>query len=253
MRNIRLVLEYEGTDFSGWQTQANGRSVQEEVTKVLAQVLQESVNLIGAGRTDAGVHAVGQAANFRTTSTMALPALRHALDGLLPSDVAVRAMDEVHSGFHARFDATSRSYSYHISTVPSALQRRFTWHVRHRLDTSAFDRIAPLIAGEHDFAAFCKSGSDVNHHRCTVMDSVWEGSHETLVYRITANRFLYGMVRALVGTMVDMARGHIPLSAFGDILASGDRSRAGGAAPPHGLILESVRYGEMPASPQHND
>jgi tRNA pseudouridine38-40 synthase len=242
MRNIKLTLEYDGTDFVGWQTQSNGRSVQEEVAKVLQQVLQEKVTLNGAGRTDSGVHARGQVASFLTASSLDLDSIRNALNGMLPDDACVLAVEEVPEQFRARHDATSRVYRYSISLKPIAIGRKYQWYVKYTLDLGAMTAIAETILGEHDFESFCKYDSDANHYRCTVTKSEWTASPSGLVYEVRANRFLRGMVRALVGTMVDVGRGHTPAPAFPEIMTAKDRARAGMAAPAHGLCLEEVMY-----------
>lgn len=242
MRNLRLLIEYDGTDFVGWQIQATGRSIQGEITRAVEQVVQGSVNLIGAGRTDAGVHARGQVANFRTESGIQATALHAALNGLLPPDIRVHGVTEVAESFHARYDARERRYRYFIGRIPAAIGRQYRWFVRTALDLGAMNRTAAAIVGEHDFGAFCKSTAAVEHHRCVVAFAGWESGEGLLVFEIRSNRFLHGMVRALVGTMVDVGRGFTAEAEFGDILKSGDRSRAGMAAPPHGLVLEEVVY-----------
>jgi tRNA pseudouridine38-40 synthase len=242
MRHLKMTLEYDGTGFVGWQTQANGRSVQEEIRKVLEQVTQESVNLIGAGRTDAGVHARGQVAAFRTGCTIGCGSLLGALNGLLPEDICVRSVEEAPEGFHPRYDARQRFYRYVLSLSPSAIHRRFQWYVKYDLNAQLMQSVAAEVTGDHDFESFCKAAAEVHHYRCTVVHSAWHQEGERLVYEVRANRFLHGMVRALVGTMVDMGRGYLPPDAFARILEARDRRKAGMAAPPHGLFLEEVSY-----------
>jgi tRNA pseudouridine38-40 synthase len=242
MRNLKLVVEYDGTNFVGWQIQANGRSVQQEITNVLEQVLQEHITLIGAGRTDSGVHARGQVANFRTGSVLGTGSILSALNGILPDDIFVHSIEEVPESFHARFDARERAYRYFVSLRQLAIGRQYSWFVRYDLDVALMNRIAVRLVGDHDFESFCKFAADVDHYRCTVVTSRWIASPESLEYEIRANRFLHGMVRALVGTMVDIGRGYIPESSFEEIMAARDRRRAGMAAPPHGLFLEEVLY-----------
>lgn len=244
MRNIRLLVEYDGTGFVGWQIQREGRSVQGEILRVLGEVLQEHVNLIGAGRTDAGVHATGQVANFRTRSGMASSRLQRALNGLLPEDIRVHRVEDVPEAFHARFDARERRYRYTIATTPLAVGRQYCWQIGYALDRAVLPRLAALLPGDGEFGAFCKSAADVEHTRCTVTDAVWTWAGDRLTFRIGANRFLHGMVRALVGTMVDVARGYTPEGEFSAIMTSGDRSRAGMAAPACGLVLERVLYAD---------
>ncbi|MEK9138481.1 MAG: tRNA pseudouridine(38-40) synthase TruA, partial [Bacteroidota bacterium] len=224
MRNIKLTIEYDGTDFVGWQTQANGRSVQEEITKVLQQVVQEKVSLNGAGRTDSGVHARGQVANFFTSSSLEVYSILNALNGMLPDDVCVHAVEEVPEKFHARYSARGRVYRYYISLKPLAIGRQYKWFVKYSLDVDAMTNIAQMIIGEHDFESFCNYAADVEHCRCAVTGSCWMQQSGGLVYEVKANRFLHGMVRALVGTMVNIGRGYTPAAAFPEIMAAKDRT-----------------------------
>jgi tRNA pseudouridine38-40 synthase len=242
MRDLKLIIEYDGTNFVGWQIQANGRSVQEEITKVLVQVLQEPINLIGSGRTDSGVHARGQAASFRTNAELGVGSILSALNGMLPDDIYVHSVEDVPAGFNARYSARERVYRYYITLKPTAIGRQYQWFVKYDLNVPLMNEVASLIVGEHDFESFCKYDAEVEHYRCTIMKSAWSEPPGTLVYEIRGNRFLHGMVRALVGTMVDVGRGYIPASSFVDIMAAHDRRKAGMASPPHGLFLEEVLY-----------
>lgn len=242
MRNIKLLLEYDGTDFVGWQAQAIGRTVQEELVKAIHQLLQEPVNLIGAGRTDSGVHARGQVANFRTHSLLALRSIRDGLNAILPDDVCVQSAEDVAETFHARYDARERCYRYFIARKPSPIGRRFQWFVRFDLDMALMNLAAEKMLGEHDFGTFCRVEAEAKHHRCTVVKSVWVQEEMRLVYEIRANRFLHGMVRALVGHMIDVGRGHVPPSEFDEIMTTKDRRRVGMSAPAVGLVLEEVVF-----------
>jgi tRNA pseudouridine38-40 synthase len=242
MRDIKLSIEYDGTNFVGWQMQANGRTVQEEITKVLDQVLQEPVTLTGSGRTDSGVHARGQVASFRTNNPLGVGSLQSALNGLLPEDVYIHAVEEAPEGFNARFDAKERIYRYYIAMRPTAIGRFYEWYVKYDLNVAAMNAVASSIIGEHDFESFCKYEADARHYLCTVAGSEWREQGGKLIYEVRANRFLHGMVRALVGTMVDVGRGFTQVAAMEEIMAAKDRRKAGMAAPPHGLFLEEVRY-----------
>lgn len=242
MRNLKLTLEYDGTDFVGWQSQTNGRSVQDEITNVLDQVLQEPINLIGAGRTDSGVHARGQVANFKTNSTLGLGSILSALNGTIPEDIYIHAAEEVDEKFHARFDARERMYKYYISLKPTAIARQYQWYVKYDLNIGLMNEVAKQLLGERDFESFTKSEALVPHHRCTVFHSEWTSTSGMLIYEIRANRFLHGMVRALVGTMVDIGRGYIPATQFQEIMEAKDRRKAGMAVPPSGLFLEEILY-----------
>jgi tRNA pseudouridine38-40 synthase len=242
MRNIKLVLEYDGTNYVGWQQQENGRSIQGEIKSVLEQILREHINLVGAGRTDAGVHARGQVANFRTESELEIGQIKGGLNGLLADDIVVRSVEEVPPDFHARYSAKKRVYIYQISFTPSALERHFYWHVKYSLDVDTMQRAARHIVGTHDFESFCKAETETNHYRCNVTLSTWTLNETKLNYEIHADRFLHGMVRSLVGTIVDVGRGYTTLQEFEDICGTKNRREAGMAAPARGLVLERVIY-----------
>lgn len=242
MRNIKLLIEYDGTDFVGWQRQPNGRSVQEVIEKTLANLLQEEVDVIGSGRTDSGVHARGQVANFRSNSTMDIWQLQKGLSALLPEDVCIRQVEEVDFDFHSRYSAKSREYSYLITTKPTALRRRYSWFVKYKIDDTILNKCADLVLGTHDFQGFCKLDAGNEHYLSNVLRSKWKYQTDDIIYEIEANRFLYGMVRGLVGTMIDVARGYCDLDDFKSVLNEKNREKAGPTAPPHGLTLENVKY-----------
>ena len=241
-RNIKLLLEYDGTAYIGWQRQENGKNIQGEVESVLRQILQEDVNLIGAGRTDSGVHARGQVANFRTKSEIDLHQLKGGLNGMLPMDIVVHSVDEVPFDFHARYGAKEREYSYSIARTETALMRHYSWNVKYLLDLGLMERAAASIVGEHDFESFCKMNSGVDNYRCSVSIAEWREEQSWLYFTIRANRFLHGMVRALVGTMVDVGRGYISIDDFFGLLEKKNRTAAGTSAPAKGLVLERIIY-----------
>jgi len=244
-RNLKLTLEYDGTDFSGWQVQPDVRTVQGVLEAALADLTGEAARVTGAGRTDAGVHALGQVASVATSLGLPAERIGFALNARLPRDVRVVKVVDVPGSFHARFDAVSRSYFYLIGHAASPVWRRNRWFVRILLDEAAMRDALSLLEGEHDFSSFCLVGSEPDHHRCRVTEISLEceGTFGGMsVLRIVANRFLRGMVRSIVGTLVEVGRGKITPSEFGTILATRDRGAAGPTAPPHGLYLEEVRY-----------
>lgn len=241
-RNIRIVIEYDGTEYSGWQRQAGDPTVQEAIESALTELLREAVSVTGAGRTDAGVHARGQVANFHTNTLMECGQLGRGLNALLKNDITVLKCEEVPASFHSRFDAVARRYGYTIAIVPTALERGRVWYLRYPLDPKLMQEAAASIIGRHDFTSYCRSGSDVRHHLCHVHEASWTPFGGRLVFSIRADRFLHGMVRALVGTMVDVGRGFMSLPDYHLVLAGLDRTRAGPAAPPAGLVLEEVYY-----------
>lgn len=242
MRNFKLIIEYDGSRYAGWQRQENAATIQEEIEKSLARILQEQIVVHGAGRTDAGVHARGQVANFKISTSLDPYKLLGGLNGTLPEDIIVRSVEEVPLDFHARFSAKSRTYSYTITVIPTALLRHYTWYVTHRLETTLLVRSAGCILGTHSFRSFCRVQPDIDHYLCTVGEAIWTFDREYLKFRITANRFLHGMVRGLVGTMVDVARGYLPIDEYERLYVDGVRNDAGQSAPAKGLVLEEVTY-----------
>ena len=243
---LRLTVEYEGTAYQGWQVQPGGPTVQEVLERALATALREPVRVRAAGRTDAGVHACGQVAAVRVRHVPPdLERLRRSLNALTPDDVAVRDVAIVDDAFDPRRDARSRIYEYRIwnAPAPSPFWRRHAWHVPLPLDVAAMEEAVAALAGEHDFAAF--RGADAGPQRSTVrrvLETAVRADGPLLVYRIEATGFLKHMVRNIVGTMVEVGRGERSPSSMRDILASRDRTRAGPTAPPHGLLLVTVRY-----------
>jgi tRNA pseudouridine38-40 synthase len=244
-RNLKITIEYDGTDFSGWQVQPEARTVQGDIESALADLAGESTRVTGAGRTDAGVHALGQVASVTTSLDLPAERIGHALNARLERDVRVVQVEDVPESFHARFDAVSRSYFYLIGSAESAVWRRNRWFVSASLDEAAMRDALAVLEGEHDFSSFCLVGSEPDHHRCRVTGISLECEVNfggILVVRITANRFLRGMVRSVVGTLVEVGRGKTSPSEFEKILEARDRGAAGPTAPPHGLYLEKVSY-----------
>ena len=240
----RLLLEYDGTDYHGWQLQPNVRTLQGVLEGALATVLCHPVRLHAAGRTDAGVHALGQVATFRSDLVLDLRELRKGLNALTAPDIAVREVAEAPESFDARRSATARVYEYRIWNQPwrSAFWHRFTLHVPHPLDVRAMRLAAAALAGEHDFSAFRAADCDSESRVRRVTHSALTEAENLCIYRIQANAFLKHMVRAIVGTLVQIGSGELAPEAMAEILASRDRSRAGPTAPPHGLVLIAVCY-----------
>jgi tRNA pseudouridine38-40 synthase len=247
LRNILLLLEYDGTAYHGWQRQAEAATLQQTLEEALARLTGEPITLLGSGRTDAGVHALGQVANFRTTSAIPLKAFHQGLNSLLPRDLAVLAAHEAPPEFHARKSARAKTYEYRILNRPnpSPLSRHYAWWITSPLDLAALAATAACLEGEHDFTAFRASGSDNRNPVRRMVAARWQ-THPGgwLRFTITGNGFLRGMVRSLVGTMVEVGRGKAPPTRLPELLASGDRRLAGPTAPPQGLYLVEVFYGE---------
>lgn len=246
---LRLDLEYDGTDFAGWQVQPGARTVQAELERALAILWRTPVAVVGSGRTDAGVHASGQVAHVAvpdsvTLDDAALHRLRRSLSGLLPRDVALLDVRRAPDGFHARFDARRRTYHYRVATGERALDRRTRVVLRPAPSFEAMNAAAAALLGTHHFGAFCRTQSETENRVCTVETAVWEAEDRPGDGRfvVRADRFLHGMVRAMVGTLLLVGRGTLPVDALPGILATQDRRAAGPAAPPHGLCLVRVDY-----------
>lgn len=246
MRNIRLLIEYEGTDYVGWQFQPNGVSVQGLMEGALCLMTGEEINLKASGRTDAGVHSRGQTANFHTGKDIPLKGFVHGLNSLLPRDISVWRADLVGEEFDSRRCALGKTYLYRIynSQIPSALQRRFTWQVRKPLDDRAMARAGGFLVGAHDFEAFRSTGCDAPHAFREITALTVERRGDIIEIEVTGSGFLRHMVRIISGTLVEAGLGRLEPSAVPSIIESKDRKRAGDTAPPQGLLLKEVYYDE---------
>ena len=258
-RTLKLVLAYDGTRFVGWQRQAEGTSIQGLVEEALGRIEGRPVAVTGSGRTDAGVHALGQVASLRLEHPIAEADLLRALNALLPPDVRVLSVERAPDGFHARYAAREKTYRYLFANGPAGpFDGRFAWLVPFPLDPGRMSAAARLLEGEHDFAAFQSAGSAVAHARRRVTRSVVEepspgamlglalrpalGGGRLFVYEVTANGFLRHMVRAVVGSLVEVGAGRREPAWLGEVLRSGERAEAGPTAPPCGLFLVGVGY-----------
>jgi tRNA pseudouridine38-40 synthase len=249
-RTVQLVLHYDGAGFSGWQRQPEQRTVQGVLENALERLCTTPTAALGSGRTDAGVHARGQAVGVRVPERWDAAKLRRALNAILPSDVWVAAAAEMLPEFHARFSALTRRYSYYVGTgddTRSPFRNRYELAFPHPVDRAALDAAAAELEGEHVFRAFAVSGTAPEHdeHRCRVAASRWRvrtGEAPGLVFEIEANRFLHHMVRFLVGTMLDIATGRRPASDFPRLLAATANDEVSAPAPAHALFLDRVTY-----------
>ena len=244
VRHIRLVVEYDGTTLCGWQRQANGPTVQQHLEEALARLLVHEVSVVGASRTDAGVHARGQVASFRTERAIPLHGIRRGLNSLLPAMIAVRAAEDVSEDFHPRFSATGKHYRYTILARPdrSPRWRDRAWHVPEPLELARMQAAAEPLLGEHDFAAFRAAGCTARTTRRRIDDITIEADGERVLVDVRGNAFLRAMVRIVVGTLVEVGIGRREVAQVAEILASLDRTRAGITAPAQGLELMEVRY-----------
>lgn len=241
MPSYRLDIEYDGGDFHGWQVQPGRRTVQGEIERSLAILCREPVRVVGAGRTDAGVHALGQVASFEA-SGQDVRRLRRGLNALLPPDVHVHRLSEVAVDFSARASALSRHYRYRMSQRSSPLERRFEYRLRHAVDAARMQAAAACLQGEHDFTAFAARDRDATGRRCRVLEARVDAEGERVRFEIGADRFVYNLVRRLAGALVEVGRGRLSPEDFERILVQRDTSRGGPCLPAHGLVLLSVRY-----------
>lgn len=246
MRNIRIIIEYDGTNYSGWQTQKNAPSIQEEIKKAIKKITGEDVNLIGAGRTDAGVHAKGQTANFITDSRIPADKFAWALNSVLEKDIVIKESEEVSLDFHSRYDAKSKIYSYtiHRGLFPPAIMRNYVYHVNFgkHIDIQELKKAAECFVGTYDFRAFMAAGSNVVNTIRTIYSVNIEEFEDFIKIFYHGNGFLYNMVRIITGTIVYASIGKLNSKDIPDIIKKGDRTLAGITFPPHGLCLEKVYY-----------
>ncbi len=238
-----ITFSYDGTRYHGWQIQPNGDSVQERLEWALSTLLRREVNVTGAGRTDAGVHARVMVAHFDIEVAIDCQQLCYKLNRLLPFDIAVKEVKQVSDDMHARFSATSRTYHYYIHTKKDPFQRAYSCEIHYPLDFALMNEAGKILTTYEDFGAFCKSHTDVKTTICHVTEARWVQTSETAWYfRITANRFLRNMVRAVVGTLIDVGRGKLSIEEFRKVIEGKRRTEAGESMPGNALFLEDVRY-----------
>ena len=244
-KNFRLTIEYDGTGYHGWQVQPNGSSIQQEIESALEKMTQQKIRLLASGRTDAGVHALGQVANFMCQTEISSEAFQKGLNSLLPKDIVIREVIQVQSQFHARYDATGKLYRYHIlnQSIPSAIDRHYSWWIRSPLDVGVMQEAARHFVGKHDFKAFEGTGSPRAHTLRQVVKADVSGRPPgRITFDIQANGFLRYMVRNIVGTLVDVGMHKKSPDQIKQLIASKDRSLASATAPARGLFLIEVYY-----------
>ncbi len=244
MRHLRLVVQYDGTDFAGFQFQPEQRTVQGVLQEALSKLLGEKIQVCGASRTDAGVHACGQVVSFKTECAIPLERIVPALNALLPRDLAAMEVAEAPEHFHPRYQARRKYYVYRILNrpLPSPFIGRYAWHVPQPLNVAAMQQGAAHLTGEHDFAAFCAAGGSAKTTVRTLYELSVERQGDIIEVKASGNGFLYMMMRIIVGTLVEVGLGKRPAEEMAAILASRDRRRAGPTAPPHGLTLQRIDY-----------
>jgi tRNA pseudouridine38-40 synthase len=243
-KNIRLSVSYDGSRYHGWQRQDNAMTVQEMIEEKLQIMVGVEIRLTASGRTDAGVHALHQTCNFRTSTSIPPDSLRKGLNALLPDDIFIKDAQNVSFDFHSRYDCKSKMYEYRILNreAPDIFRRKYVWHIRRPLDIDGVCHCMDLLKGTRDFSSFKSTGSGNTNPVRTVFLAEFGGAQGDLFFRIKADGFLRHMVRNIVGTLVDVGRGKITPTQFKEILDSRDRQKAGIKAPPQGLLLMEVNY-----------
>lgn len=246
-----IKLAYNGTRYHGWQYQPNASSVQETLSKAISVLLgsnsddkeqTKGVNLTGAGRTDTGVHAKEMYAHFDFETPFDIPNLVHKLNSYLPKDIVVFDIFLVHDEAHARFDAKKRTYEYHINTFKNIFLQEQSWYCHQKLDLALMNEAAKTLLKHTDFQCFSKVNTDVNTFDCTIFEAFWKQENDSLIFTISANRFLRNMVRAIVGTLINIGLHKITLNDFISIIESKDRDKAGFSVPAQGLYLTQITY-----------
>lgn len=244
MKNIKLTIEYDGKDFNGWQKQPNKLNIQGEIERAIAEITKENVELIASGRTDAGVHAIAQIANFKTNSDFAIEKYPIALNAKLKKSIRIQKAEEVEESFHSRYHCKQKTYRYIInnSQYGSAIYRNFEYHIPNKLDISAMKRAIKYFEGEHDFKAFKASGTSNKSSVRKIYKAEIKTEERRIIIELTGNGFLYNMVRIIAGTLVEVGLNKIKEEEIPEIIDSKDRTKAGKTLPPYALYLVKVEY-----------
>lgn len=242
--NYKLTIQYDGTNYYGWQIQKSGETVQGVLKRNLEKLLGEEINLIGAGRTDAGVHAYGQVANFRCNRELDIYRFKHALNSILPKSIAVSQMESVPEEFHSRFDAKKRSYFFIFSPYKNAFLHKFSYYYpkTREFDIPQLNEISKVLWGRRDFTSFSRKLEGNKNSVCTIYNTHWKKTNGAIIFFIEADRYLRGMVRAITGTLIKVIDLENPEKELEKIIEAKDRQAAGQSVPPQGLFLYKVRY-----------
>ena len=244
MRNIKLTIEYDGKDFNGWQKQPNKLNIQGEIERAIEEITGEKVELYGSGRTDAGVHSLGQVANFKTNSKLPIEKVAIAINSKLKKSIRIKKAEEVSENFHSRYNCHKKKYRYIInnSSHGSAIYRGLEYHVSQKLNADEMKKAIKFFEGEHDFKAFKSSGTSSKSSVRTIYNAELKQNGERIIIELTGNGFLYNMVRIISGTLLEVGLGNIKAEDIPNIIESKDRKMAGKTLPPHGLYLVEVMY-----------
>ncbi|MDH7604426.1 MAG: tRNA pseudouridine(38-40) synthase TruA, partial [Melioribacter sp.] len=242
--NFLLHIQYDGTNYAGWQIQRNAVTVQEKIIGAIEVILKERVNLIGSGRTDTGVHALGQAANFRTDKEIDLNKFQYSLNSILPDDISIKKIEKVHESFNARYDAKNRSYIYIFTHSKSPFFNKYSYLYPpiEKINIGRLNEMSKVFLGEHDFTSFSKVNEEIRNKICFVNEIRWRRVKDLTLFYISANRFLHGMVRTIIGTLLYASEKNLNENYLMDVLSKKDRKIARESVPAKGLFLYKVRY-----------
>jgi tRNA pseudouridine38-40 synthase len=241
LRNYKLTIQYDGTQYAGWQIQENAISVQGTITDAIKVIHKKDVNLIGAGRTDSGVHALGQVANFTTENEIEPFRFQHSLNSILPNDISIINTEEVDESFHSRFDAKERTYLYVVSKQKSPFYYKYSI-IKDNLDVELLNRLSDVFVSENDYTSYCRKNTEVKNKLCKVNFIRWRETKSFYLFFISADRFLHGMVRTIVGTLFQVAEQNGEVKMIQTIFDKKNRESAGEAVPAKGLILYKIKY-----------
>ena len=242
MNNYKLKIQYDGTNYAGWQLQENAVTVQQKIIEAIEVLTKEKVNLIGSGRTDAGVHALGQVANFKIDREVDIYRFSHSLNAILPKDISVTNIAKKSEDFHSRFDAKKRSYIYLISKIKSPFYYPYSWYYHESANIAKLRKLSESLVSELDFTSFARKNTETENKVCEIFQINWRESKEFIIFFVEANRFLHGMVRTMVGTLLKLVKEKEGERLLTEILNQKDREAAGEAAPARGLFLYKASY-----------
>lgn len=244
MKNYRLLIQYDGTKYAGWQRQPYGPTIQKLIEDAVQTITKEKINLIGSGRTDSGVHALGQVANFHIGNDINIRKFQHSLNSILPEEISIVKVNEADKDFHSRFDAKKRSYLYIIGSAKSPFYKNFIYNFPpiEKMSIPKLNEVSNQFIGENDFTSFSKKNSDTKNKMCNISLCRWRRNNSFYFFRIDGNRFLHGMVRSIVGSILEIAENDQPSLRIQEIFKLKDRNHAGRAVPSSGLFLYKVTY-----------
>jgi tRNA pseudouridine38-40 synthase len=242
LNNYKIIIQYDGTNYCGWQIQQNAPTIQQTIVDKLEIITKIKVNLTGSGRTDSGVHALGQVANFNLESEIDTYRFRYSLNSILPDDISITRMEQVYEKFNARFDAKKRSYIYLLANIKSPFLLKYSYFHYEKLDCSFLNNISQSLLGENDFTSFARKNTETENKICNIYNINWKETRGLIVFFIEADRFLHGMVRTIIGTLIKAAKTNQNNKFIEEVLLAKDRESAGEAVPAKGLFLYKVKY-----------